>query len=110
MHAQADLLLAVKRVGPAQPLRAIGAHVFAEEQQDRRLIRLQHVEPGQHERGGQDQQHSGEQRQQTDRPDHQRYADADQHQPDRDPQIAAGAAVVDFVGAGHGWHHGLLSK
>ena len=70
VHAQADLLLAVERIGPAQPLGAIGADVFAEQQQDRRFVRLQHVESREHERGGEDQQHAGQKRQQPGRPNH----------------------------------------
>ena len=55
-RAQRQLLARVERVGGAQARHAAGAAIGAEELDDRRLVGLQRVQPGQRQHGG-DQQH-----------------------------------------------------
>ena len=110
VRAQADLLLLVERVGPAQAFRAVGADVLAEQQQDRRLVRLQHVEAGQRERAEHDQHDAEREEGQAHRADDEEDAGRDQRDADGDPEVAARAGALGLLRAGGLLHHGLLIK
>jgi len=101
--AQAHLLLLEERIGPAQPLGAVGALVRTEQQQDGPLVRLQHVQAGHQERAGDQQRHGHEQRAGSHVRQLQQRGQAgdDQCQPDDDPQVAARRAALDLARARH---------
>ena len=105
---RSEMLLArIERIGPAQPRVAIRAAVFAEQQQQRGLVRLQHVEAAQRE----EPEHH-----ECDHPADRRAAwvlheepraRCEEREADDEHEIAVGGARLDFVGrdargCGHG--------
>ena len=102
-----DLGLGVERVGPAQAGLPVGAAVVAEQQQQRRLVRLQHVEPGKAPDREQDRDHH-QRDHETDRP-HRHEPDPGQQQEDACAHVdeAVAGARRPLLGRLHG-HDSLL--
>ena len=85
VRAHRDLGLGVERIGPAQAALAVGAAVAAEERQQHRLVRLQHVEAGQAPDGDQEAEDQDDHRQPR-RP-HQQQADGAQQEEKTDGDV-----------------------
>ena len=110
VRAQSYLLLPVERVGPTQTFGSVGADILAEQQQDRRFVWLQHVQARQYQSADEDRQYTRSETNQSNGPHDEEGPNRQDNNTDGDPQVAAGTAVLHFIGAGHRLHYGLLSK